>query len=396
MAVFLGVFITHMITRPVKQVFKMLETMAQGDLTHEIHAESKDEIGDMVNLLNTTKEGIKDLVAGIKERTNALSDVGNELSSMTVESVAALEHIAGSSKSIQSRAKEQLDSTVKANTEVGGITEQIDKLSGSIELQASHIQRSSSAIEELAANIAAVTHTLGRNEQDMRNLAESSEKGRSGLFEVSQDLQDVARESEGLLEINAVMQNIASQTNLLSMNAAIEAAHAGEAGKGFAVVADEIRKLAESSSEQAAMVSAVLKKIKESLDKISGATQLVLSTFERIDTGVKTVSSQTDEIKNAMEEQEIGNREILSVVETLNTVTENVTDSSSRMRGNSTEIVSASRHLMALTNEVNNGVIEMTSSIEQISIATTRVQEIGLVNKHNIEGLMAEIEKFKV
>jgi methyl-accepting chemotaxis protein len=206
----------------------------------------------------------------------------------------------------------------------------------------------------------------------------------------------VARESEGLLEINAVMQNIASQTNLLSMNAAIEAAHAGEAGKGFAVVADEIRKLAESSSEQAKTVSTVLKKIKESLDKISGATQIVLNTFENIDAGVKTVSAQTEEIKNAMEEQGVGNREVLTVVDALNQVTHDVTRSSAEMRDGSHEIIGTGRHLMVLSKEVSSGVIEMAAGIKQIDARAGRIREIGQVNKQNIDGLINEIGKFKV
>jgi methyl-accepting chemotaxis protein len=121
------------------------------------------------------------------------------------------------------------------------------------------------------------------NKSNVTKLIQTSEVGRTGLQEVSSDIQEIVRESEGLLEINGVMENIASQTNLLSMNAAIEAAHAGEAGKGFAVVADEIRKLAESSTEQSKTISAILSKIKESIDKIMTSTNEVLQNFDVIE-----------------------------------------------------------------------------------------------------------------
>jgi methyl-accepting chemotaxis protein len=113
----------------------------------------------------------------------------------------------------------------------------------------------------------------------------------------------VTMANDSAANITNFIENIASQTNLLSMNAAIEAAHAGEAGRGFAVVVDEIRKLAENSRAQSKTIGAVLKKIKDSVDKIIKSTENVLNKFAAIDTGVKTVAEQEEIIRNAMEEK---------------------------------------------------------------------------------------------
>ena len=200
----------------------------------------------------------------------------------------------------------------------------MEQLNGHITQQAAAVTESAAAIEEMIANVDAVANTLVKNAKHVKELEYSSETGHSGLNEVANNIKEVALESESLFEINSVMQNIASQTNLLSMNAAIEAAHAGESGKGFAVVADEIRKLAEDSSKQSKTISSVLKTIKGSIDKITKSIDVVLNKFDAIDSGVKIVAEQEFGVQNAMEEQREGSKQILQAIGQLNEITQMV------------------------------------------------------------------------
>ena len=207
----------------------------------------------------------------------------------------------------------------------------MNQLNDHVEEQASSVATSSSATEEMIANIQSVTETLSTNAENVKELQNASTAGQTSLNEVVADIQGIARESESLLEINAVMQNIASQTNLLSMNAAIEAAHAGEAGRGFAVVADEIRKLAMSSSKQSKTIGGVLKSIKGSIDKITKSTDVVLSKFDAIGDGVKTVTVQEDNILHSMREQGEGSKQILQAVGNVNELTHRVREAARRL-----------------------------------------------------------------
>jgi methyl-accepting chemotaxis protein len=276
------------------------------------------------------------------------------------------------------------------------ITANIDKLNEYIEQQAASVEKSSSSIEEMLANIQSVTQTLMKNGNSVKELNHASEVGRGDLKTMVLDIQEIARESEGLMEINNVMKNIASQTNLLSMNAAIEAAHAGDAGKGFAVVSDEIRKLAEDSGEQSRTIGLVLKKIKSSIDKISLSTENVINEFEAIDSGVKIVSDQEDHILHAMEEQNEGGKLILDAVVDLNKISNLVTDGSSQIQGGSKEVINESRNLESVTEEITKRMNEMAAGAQQINASVSRVNEITALNKANIENLVREVSRFKV
>jgi methyl-accepting chemotaxis protein len=391
-------FVAHRIADPIVDVSLTLKDISEGegDLTHHIRVPSHDEIGDLGNYFNHTLEKIKTVVITIKNQSETLSNIGYELSSHMIETAAAVNQITSNMQSIKGQVINQSASVSETHATIEQIVANIDKLDDQIDRQTESVAQSSSAIEEMLANIQSVTRTLGKNTDNVKELAEASEVGRSGLQEVAADIQEIERESAGLLEINAVMENIASQTNLLSMNAAIEAAHAGEAGKGFAVVADEIRKLAESSGEQSKTIAEVLKKIKDSIDKITRSTEAVLSKFEAIDSGVRQVLDQEEEIQNAMEEQGVGSRQILEAIGKLNEITQLVKNGSVEMLEGSQQILKESMNLEVVTHEIANGISEMFIGTSQINVAVNQVNVLTGGNKDNIDVLVREVARFKV
>ena len=385
-------------TSPIVRVAATLKDISEGegDLTKTIPVKGKDEISDLSHYFNQTIEKIKRLIINIKEETVLLLGIGSELARNMSETAAAINQITANVQSIKGRVINQSASVTETNATMEQITINIDKLNEHVEDQSNNVTKASSAIEQMVANIQSVTQTLIKNSTNVKELIESSEVGRNGLSEVAADIQEIARESEGLLEINAVMENIASQTNLLSMNAAIEAAHAGEAGKGFAVVADEIRKLAESSGEQSKTISTVLKKIKGSIDKITSSTENVLNKFEAIDSGVRVVAEQEDIIRNAMEEQGAGSKQVLEGVGKVNDITRQVMSGAGEMHDGAKEVIRESKNLENVTQEISSGMNEMAAGADQINIAVNAVNELSGKNREKIDILIKEVSRFKV
>ena len=396
-AVILFIVLSRM-TKPITLVADNLKDISEGegDLTRTISIKSNDEIGLLARYFNNTLEKIKILVLNIKKETEKLSKIGTDLAGNMNETAAAVNEITANIQSIKGRVINQSASVTQTNATMEQVTFNINKLNVNIEEQSSHVTQASAAIEEMVANIHSVTETLIKNAVNVNTLTEASEIGHTGMQEVSSDIQEIARESEGLMEINSVMQNIASQTNLLSMNAAIEAAHAGDAGKGFAVVADEIRKLAESSSVQSKTIGSVLKRIKGSIDKILLSTNNVLNKFEAIDSGVKTVAQQEDIIRRAMEEQGEGSKQVLDGISRVNEITRQVKSGSSEMLDGAKEVIHESQNLEMVTQEITSGMNEMASGADQINVAVTQVNEITIKNREGINTLLGEVSRFKV
>jgi len=387
-----------MLLKPILTVAGILKDISEGegDLTKRIKIKNRDEIGALAHYFDLTIEKIKNLVIKIKTESDGLSETGTDLAGNMTETAASMNEISANIHSIKQRIINQSSSVTETNATMEQITVGINKLNGHVEKQTSSIAQSSSAIEQMLANIQSVTQTLIKNSENVDVLTAASEVGRTGLQDVAADIQEIARESEGLLEINAVMENIASQTNLLSMNAAIEAAHAGETGKGFSVVADEIRKLAESSSEQSKTISVVLKKIKSSIDKISQSTDSVLKRFEAIDSSVKIVVEQEENIRNAMEEQGEGSKQVLEAIGLVNETTQMVKNVSLEMLEGAKEVIHEAGNLEKVTQEITGGINEMTTGADHVNESVNHVNELSSRNSEHIGLLIREVSRFKV
>ena len=248
----------------------------------------------------------------------------------------------------------------------------------------------------MVANIASIGQTLVKTDSAIKELTTATGDGKATLVTTNTVTQKIAEESSSLLEASSVIQHIASQTNLLAMNAAIEAAHAGEAGKGFAVVADEIRKLAEDSATQGKTITTTLKNLSGEIETLSASSTTVEEKFNSIFTLAEQVKDMSARVTEAMREQENGSKEVLTAIKNINMVTTEVQSGSDEMLKGGEGVAEEMQKLDNLTRMITDSMNEMASGAVQINNAVQEVNEITQKNKQSIEKLAHEVSKFKV
>ncbi|MDC7222307.1 MAG: methyl-accepting chemotaxis protein [Spirochaetales bacterium] len=394
-ALILLVYIRRNLVGKVRDVEHLMSQAAQGDLTHRGELTGRDEITDMSDYFNTLLDSLSRFFTGLGGHLQDLEDVGTELSSHMEETAAAVYEIRTNVENSLGQIEMQEESVSTTVSTVQEIARSIGALDQNIEKQNAHIQQDSAAVEQMIAQIRALSDSAEEADKIMNRLNSSSRTGRNNLRQVSSMVEEIVGKSHSLEEANTLISGIAAQTNLLAMNAAIDAAHAGEAGRGFSVVADEIRKLAEQAALQSGQVKQTITDINESIQNVVHGSESSNHSFEEIEQNISGMSRITGEIQSSMEEQVTGSTEILRSLEELRTMGREVkTDSDGMTRGNG-QILDSVGKLTQISSEVSQAIREIDSAMNEINQSVTAITGLTQKNRASIEVVRVEAAQYK-
>ena len=398
MIVVVVIFFLRNLLKPLIGVKDTLEDISSGDadLTKRIELKSEDEIGDVVKGFNKFSGKLQAIIADVKNSKDDLVVAGEDMASTAQDTASAITEIIANIESMHKQIEGQKSSVDQTAGAVNEIASNIESLEHMIESQSAGVTQASAAVEQMIGNISSVNSSMDKMATSFGELRTNAQTGFTKQQAVNDRVKEIESQSEMLQEANVAIAAIASQTNLLAMNAAIEAAHAGEAGKGFAVVADEIRKLSETSTAQSKTIGDQLNNIKESINTVVIASGEASHAFESVSNKLEETDQLVMQIKSAMEEQNEGSKQITEALHSMN-------DSTVEVRNASGEMEEGNKMILKEVQNLQNATIAMNESMEEMAVGARKINETGATLsdisnkvKDSINQIGVQVDQFKV
>ncbi len=389
--------VLHGLSMRIKLTSRLLDDIANnGDLTCRININMIDDFGVLISSVNTLIEKLSSMIKDLQAETHAVTESAGIISKSARYATGAIGVMNHSLQHIDENSKKQDELVAVTGENLEMLADSIDTVKLHVTQQTEAVQSISTAISKMTDSISSVAHTAKQAQEVSQGLSERSDIGNAAVEHAVSTMKEIQIVSAEVRKLLKVIQGIASQTNLLSMNAAIEAAHAGEFGAGFAVVADEVRSLASSSSSSARDIQV---KIKEMMEKTTAGVEAITSAgtaFQGIRDNVIENAALVKNIYDAMIAQNQGAAdtkqaadELVEAIHAIRDLAEEETEGAMKLRESMDAVVAASKSTVAAVQESMEATANMKVTVE-------KVDKSAEGNKESVEKIYNHVEQFIV
>ncbi len=393
----LSILVLYQLRKRFIITVKQIDDLRQkGDLATRLNIGTFDDFGKIMTSMNKLMDFLQVSLNTLKNESGSVGAAADELLLITDNSSTSMDMIVNSFEEMHKQNAEKDALLESAKNNIYKLNEDASKVSQTMQEQAIAEEQNADAISQMAENTNQINELIKQAKQLSKNLSDSSEAGSAEVQKTELVINSVSEKSKQMSEVIQVIQQVASQTNLLAMNAAIEAAHAGEAGQGFSVVADEIRKLAESTQSQAKSIKDLIIEITKAIQNGSSSMQDTKAMFYKIQQEIVTQTNVVENIAQTMDIQSTGAEEILSTTNKISQNIQSVNEIIKNQANYTKEITEGIKDVVELSGKIDGSMNVSLGILKDFSQSIQIVNEKAQANQKSVQTINDELGKFEL